>query len=356
MKILFLTCFLCLLFSDICFGDIILLKDDTIMDGQLIRVSLTEIMIEVYKEKGTKIYNISLKRIQVERIIDESGIVLFEKNKQVQPDLSIYYRPLCGFIASLRNDPDSQIMDSLYLEYGKRAHGFIKQISVYTIFIEVPTGNGMSKYKKIQIPFDHIWKINGISIREFRDKINATDLKTAAVYPQIAFELGLNVSRTHLNDLKYLFQKFYDTIEASGSNRAGDIKSSYIGIQLSLILKFSRSVGLGATGHGNFASGENHFRIFLSELRYYFNISAVKPWIAFGYSWQSVKQIVDPAIFEGKSQGISLGIGFEIGAETGAGFYAVMRYLPMEKKMVGGNIGEINFATILFSTGLRYNF
>jgi len=76
MKILFLTCFLCLLFSDICFGDIILLKDDTTLDGQLIRVSLTEIMIEVYKEKGTKIYNISLKRIQVERIIDESGIVL----------------------------------------------------------------------------------------------------------------------------------------------------------------------------------------------------------------------------------------------------------------------------------------
>lgn len=72
-------------------GDTIVLKNGEMIQGQLIKVSGTMIIVEKFSRDISHIVNVSIPAADVEKIIDESGFLLFSQNKLQASSLIPYY-------------------------------------------------------------------------------------------------------------------------------------------------------------------------------------------------------------------------------------------------------------------------
>jgi len=353
MKIILILIFTLIYFFNPCLADTIYLKDNNIFNGQLIKITPSVIIIEIYKDSGNTIHNISINRTDIDKIIDESEIILFEKNTQLKSELEKYYHPITSLITLLRKEPNSNIMDTLYVIPGSYKIGFIKKISPISLILEIHHKTDTIKVIQSKVGYFFIQKINGIDIRNFRNKTLKKELKRTDTYPTIAFEFGGGVAFTQLANLKNVFQNFYNSEELS--TRAQDTQSAYVGWQFSLLLKFTRNTAIGAMGQLSFTSEEERYRLFLGELRQYSHFNNLRFWAGGGYGFISVKVDNTSALWEVASNGPALGLGCEIGSDTNIGLFAILRYLHFGKKQTD-DLGTTNLSAFVLSLGMRFKY
>ena len=82
MKKIHFTILVIILLVGLAGADTIKLKNGDVINGQLLRITSEFLIVEVRSTDVIEIKNISIKREDVENVIDENGKTLFENNRR----------------------------------------------------------------------------------------------------------------------------------------------------------------------------------------------------------------------------------------------------------------------------------
>jgi len=348
-------------------ADTITLSDGETMEGQLLKVTDQALIFEVLYD-STRVHTISIDRHQVISVIDESQEILYKDGHQ-QEDPEDYYQKVYMPIFFKRSD-----VDTIVFKNGDQIMGDITYIK----------GRHVS-YKRSDRPSHYVFSttvekiesINGQDIQsdtKFSDPYYPPPIKKVYYYPHPSIEFGLTLVQHHLNQYHGIYEQLAENLEDFDLEGLRDINNPLIALNLGFDLKFSRYICLSFLGNFMLNFGNNkdyhedveHFRLFLTELRYTFPNQSLSPWLGAGYALQSITLINNYSGLDikYKSQSNTLtfaaGIILKINSQFEGNFS--LRYLPFGDKNISWvnqtsiqSESKINLSNIMFSASLNIN-
>ncbi|KAA3610382.1 MAG: hypothetical protein D8M58_05800 [Calditrichaeota bacterium] len=348
------------------YADVIELEDQKKLYGQLISITDEMILIETFNKENAFIKSIFLPRNKVIKITDESGTILFSDNKQNILILKRYYSSITSNWEELKDRIKGSANDTLYFKDGSKAAGKVLSITDEYVFSQ-KTSDGNSVDPKIQVNKFRLNKINKINKIKvfFIDAQKSHPIFTNKVkYPVYSISGGIVLAQTNYNQLQDLFQEFYD--KSAISYEAEKRLSAYFGgqIQFEIFVKPYLSIGYSGFFYRNDAI--NSLGMSMANIKYTFHQTLFRPWLSLGFAGHDFSSAEKPGetkyIWDTSKGAPSMGLGIDLGDELGKGYYLAAHYLPFGKgttKIKDSDITvnkEIDFAILLFSIGMRFNF
>ena len=266
MKKIHFTILVIILLVGLAGADTIKLKNGDVINGQLLRITSEFLIVEVRSTDVIEIKNISIKREDVENVIDENGKTLFENNRR-RAHLASYYTGQQHNVLNSDNQFSlrfNDLPDTIYLKDGKKSIANIVGVDKDRLVLQKVTNLERERSVKYYMSLDRVDRINGQKIKS-NDFVETKEaVKKISHYPHLVFELGGTEMLTHFNDVQQLFQNYYDYGELSFT--ANGVKSAYAGIKLSLLIQPSRRIALGISGYTGFDRKDRNIKIYIMKI------------------------------------------------------------------------------------------
>ncbi len=296
-------------------ADIIVLNDSTVVYGELLYVSKKGIIVEFVSSEDNAFYDQSLLFTDVNRIVDQSGTILFQDRRVRVSNLEEYYfRP-----ASSLKPVNIKLIN------GQEIVAYVIQISTDHLLVQLPDSK-----RKENISKDTISEINNRPVEIFQWQWDGYESERVLDYPHVVVEIGYAKLSTHISALR-------------GSIGATFAEDAYGAIHLGLLMAINRYLSAGIIGHFllDFGTGQSDeddsdaYRLGLFELRVGWPFERVKPWLGISGAAQSIV-LFPNSEYKWKSQswGVGYGIGLEYCLTDFVHVNGAVRYIAISEKNV----------------------
>jgi hypothetical protein len=345
-------------------ADIIELTGNKKIYGQIISINDQTIFIESISKKEGGFQSIALPRSKVVKITDESGTILFSENTQHILVLKRYYQEMPNNWEEL-NERFSAKNDTVRFKDSTLKGGKIISITKRSLFLQeaAPKSPKQSTLTVNKIPLRKIAKVGNVAVI-FIDPQKAKSIFAKKVrYPVYSLSSGVAYAQTNYNQLRQLYQEFYDKsgIPFSAQNR----KDGYLGIQAKFEIYIQPYLSFGLSGFFYKTADINSLGMTMADLKYTFHKMPFRPWLSVGFAghdFSSAEKVGDKKyIWETSKGAVALGGGIDYGDELGTGYVLSVHYLPFgtgTTKIKDSEIAitkKIDFNMLLFSLGIRFN-
>jgi len=347
------------------FADTIYLRGEKNIFGQVMAINENEIILEVISAEDRALEIQTFPISLVEKIIDESGTILYEDKQQKYKSLNSFYSLMENNWEELKYKTlasKKHIITRLSLEKEK-----VKIVSITNEYIFHEFKNPDSEDLIInKIPLKDIQAINDIPVLLTNFEIAKRILLSETKYPLYQVQVGYDYVNSAYSELQSLFQDFYDQ---NGINKAAAKRlDTYPGIfmKFEMYLKSYLSLGLSIQYYKD--EKINALALTMVDVKYIYRTSFFHPWISLGYAGQefSSSETVDRVKYEwhNSANTLCLGMGINTGKETGLGLNLSAYFLPFGKgktEIRVDNLDEsssrkIDFSLLKISLGMHYSF
>lgn len=354
-----------LLFIKFLPADVIHLKDDRFIFGQALAVNNREAIIETISNVDGVLEISAVSIDKIAKIVDESGILLFDKENPVSKNLNSYYSLMENNWEELKFKLIPAANHKIVLNTGEEVNTKIVSITSEFVFTEKQQKDSV-KITIHKISMNNILKINGLNIKHTNLDIPKRIILQEIKFPVYSLSVGPDYVLSNYSSLRALFQDFYEQNEIT--NRAGKRLDNYTGIYFNFEFYLKPYLAFGLSAQYYFDEKINALALTLVDVKYVYRTSSIHPWLSIGFAGQSFKssEIADGTKYSWSTSksSICLGSGFISGKILGFGIDFSVYYMPFGKGQTKIKIDgpdqllarEIDYSLIKISLGMHYNF
>ncbi len=303
---------LILLFVAFGYADQVIFKDGRVRNGQTILISGDVVTVEVLDIRNGQLKNSTFPRASIDKIVDESGVVLFEKGRLKVTSFKPYYNPFYSNWEDLRMYVTGQ-KDSLVLKSGKTVTGRIVSVNRDELFI-LPAASGKNRKKNsLRLWLSDIRSVNGYPV------IVAPDSKPLRkepmeVFPVMTANAGLSFLSTTFTDFGSDYR-----LAVGDNDLPADLMLSdrYLALELSSYLLFNQYLSLGVTGDIVFSREGTSYQLAWLSARYTFVPGNSRLWLEGSYGATALSHTLKSQNYEYLIDANTLGPGIGLGLDHG---------------------------------------
>ena len=313
------------------------LNDGQEINAYVIQIARDHLLVRFpgSKKEPSVLYNQTLIFTEVNRIVDQSGTILFQDKRVRVSNLEDYYFRPARALKPV----------NIKLNNGQEIIAYVIQISTDHLLVRLPGSK-----KKQNISKDTISEINNGTMEVFQWQWRGYESERVFDYPHVLVEIGYTRLSTNMSALQ----------TSIGATFAED---TYGAINLGLLLAINPYLSAGFTGHflldfGTGQSDENDsdaYRLALFELRFGWPFELIKPWIGISGASQSIVLFPNPSYkWKSQSWGIGYGIGLEYYLTDFVHVNGVVRYISISEKNVTPETDhKIDLSNSIFSLNIQ---
>jgi len=347
------------------FADVIYLKGNKQLFGQVMAINQNEIILEVISAADNVLEVRAFPLSPVQKIIDESGTILYQNEKARYSNLNSFYSLMETNWEELKFKTVAADTQHIIYRSGKTEQ--VKIVSITSDYVFLDTEDPDPKDHTInKLPLRNITSINGINVLLTNFNIPKRYLLSETKYPLYQVQIGFDYVTTQYSELQSLFQEFYD--QNMINKLAAKRSDNYPGIFVKFELYMKPYLALGLSGQYYKGQKINTLNLTMVDIKYLYRTSLLHPWLSVGYAGHefSSRETMADALYEwhNSSNALCLGAGINTGKELGLGFNFAVYYIPFGKGKTKIDIDnldvtsekEINFSMLKISFGMHFSF
>jgi hypothetical protein len=347
-------------------ADVIFLKGNKNIFGQVMAITKNDIILEVISPEDFALEIETFPLNPVEKVIDESGTVLYENKQAKFADLNPYYSLMENNWEELKfKTLDSEQHVITYRSSEKKT---ARIISITEQYIFTQRRNPDSTDLTVEkIPVKNILAINNVRVIHTNFNIAKRILLSPDTkYPLYQVQIGYDYVQSYYSEVQLLFQDFFDgnSIDKKAKKRL----DGYPGIFMKFEMYLQPYLSLGLSLQYYKEEKINALALTMVDVKYVYRTSLFHPWLSLGFAGQqlsSSETVADITYdWHNSESTIALGAGLNSGKELGIGFNFSVYYMPFGRGKTKINVvdlqstssREIDFSLIKISFGMHYSF
>ncbi len=301
-----------LLFTAFGLADQIVFKDGRVRHGQTILISGGVVTVEMLDSRDGQLRNATFPREAIDKIVDESGVVLFEKGWRKVVSFKEYYNPFYSNWEDLRLRVTGQ-RDSLLLRSGKTVAGRVVSVNRDELFILVAGRQKKRKTSSLRLLLSDIRSVNGYPVIVVPDS-KPLRMEPMEVFPVMTANIGLSFLNTTFTDFGADYR-----LAVGDEDLPTDLMLSdrYLALELSSYLLFDESFSLGLTGNIVFSREGTSYQLAWLSGRYTLTTGNSRLWLEGSLGATSLSHTLKSQSYEYFIDVNTLGPGIGLGMDQG---------------------------------------
>ncbi len=298
----------------IAFGlaDQIVFKDGRVRHGQTILITGDVITVEMLDLRSGRLQNSTFPRNAIDKIVDESGVLLFEKGWRKVVTLKPYYNPFYSNWEALRLRVTGQ-RDSLVLKSGKTVTGRVVSVNRDELFVLVAARDKELKASSLRLLLSDIRSVNGYPVVVVPDS-RPLRKEPMEVFPVMTANIGLSFLNTTFTDFGSDYRLAVGDEDLPTDLMLND---RYLALELSSYLLFNESFSLGVTGNIVFSREGTSYQLAWLSGRYTLTTGKSRLWLEGSLGATSLSHTLKSGSYEYLIDVNTLGPGIGLGMDQG---------------------------------------